>query len=89
MNHQPHDSRRQAAHNFVNALDELELVLKSKQPEIDEPDDTKSTRHPDPAPSGEQSAAWMEDADLGQLLDDAVKDIEQFMAADESSQQDT
>ena len=32
MNHQPQDSRRRAERKFVNALDELEMVLKSAPP---------------------------------------------------------
>ncbi|NEQ44416.1 MAG: hypothetical protein F6K00_13005 [Leptolyngbya sp. SIOISBB] len=88
MNHEPQNSRHQAARNFVNALDELESVLKSEQPESD-PEPLPDAVHPSTPPqSPERSADDLKEADFGQLLDDAVQDIEQFMAADESSPQD-
>ena len=88
MNHEPQNSRRQAARNFVNALDELESVLKSEPSEPDQeplPDAVPQSAHP---PSPERPTDFTKEADFGQLLDDAVQDIEQFMAADDPASQD-
>ena len=83
MNHQPQDSRRQAARKFVNALDELETVLTSSSSEPKDPAHPH-TDQPSPASKAHLSAdtAPRDQEDLGQLLDEAVKDIEQFMAAE-------
>ena len=89
MNHEPQNSRRQAARNFVNALDELESVLKSEPLELDdEPPRDATRRQVNPQPNA-QPTDLPEEADLDQLLGDAVQDIEAFMAADESSQPET
>ncbi len=82
MNHQPQDHRRQAARKFVNALDELETVLASDSAE---PDGTESPQTEQPSLASEAhlrtDTGPRNQDDLGQLLDEAVQDIEQFMAA--------
>lgn len=89
MNHEPQNSRRQANQNFVNALDELESVLKSEQSPPDEAPLAETGQHSAHPPSSKGAADLAEEPDLSQLLDDAVQDIEQFMAADEASPTDS
>jgi len=88
MNHQPQDNRRRAERKFANALDELETVLKSEPTDSSqsEPDPTpQPRRHPRP----QRSVKGLDEtADLGALLDDAVQDIEQFMASEDPSPDD-
>jgi len=91
MNHQPQDSRRRAERKFVNALDELETVLKSAPSDsaANHPSDRAATSHQDqPQPPTSPKAAG-EANDFGQLLDDAVQDIEQFMAAEDLAHEDS
>jgi len=91
MNHQPQDSRRRAERKFVNALDELEMVLKSAPPDSSaaaaaapHPPTSAAPPHRD---QPRQSPQVTEAAnDFGKLLDDAVQDIEQFMAAEAPTQ---
>lgn len=89
MNHQPQDSRRRAARNFVNALDELETVLQSDKSEPTETSHPSSARHrkSKQLPPEKRRETAGHDADFGQLLDDAVQDIEQFMAAEDEPPQ--
>ncbi|MGD1858716.1 MAG: hypothetical protein ACFB0E_01950 [Leptolyngbyaceae cyanobacterium] len=84
MNHQSPDSRRQAAHKFVDALDELEAVFKSEAA-----DETASRQMDCQAADASQEADLRPPAlphselvDIGSQLDDAVQDIEQFMSTE-------
>ncbi|MEM1308739.1 MAG: hypothetical protein AAGF98_04410 [Cyanobacteria bacterium P01_H01_bin.153] len=85
MNHQPQDSRRQAAHKFVDALDELESMFKSEP--SDETPQRQTERYsagsPREASSRQAAQRRSETADFGSLLDDAVQDIEQFMSTED------
>jgi len=88
MNHQPQDSRRQAARNFVNALDELEIVLRSNASESEETEPSSPEQSPSPPEASPVAKTTPHDAeDLGQLLDEAVQDIEHFMSAADPSQE--
>ena len=78
MDNNPQDKRRQAARKFVNALDDLETVFQSTSPEPSEPSSSAVPPKASSAPSLED-----EEADLGQLLDDAVQDIERFMSSED------
>lgn len=79
MDNNPQDKRRQAARKFVNALDELETVLQSTPAAAPEP-----SSQPAPPAAAELPAEDTDaDVDLGQLLDDAVQDIERFMSSEE------
>ncbi|WP_204139816.1 hypothetical protein [Halomicronema sp. CCY15110] len=87
MNHQPQDSRRQAARNFVNALDELETVLSSNASESGNNEPSSLDHAPSPPESSPASKTTPHDSeDLGQLLDEAVQDIEHFMTEADPSQ---
>jgi hypothetical protein len=88
MNHQPQDSRRQAARSFVNALDELETVLRSKASESGDPEPSSPDQPQSPPEASPASETTPHDAeDLGQLLDEAVQDIEHFMTEADPSQE--
>jgi hypothetical protein len=87
MNHQPQDSRRQAARSFANALDELETVLRSKASESGDPEPSSPDQPQSPPEASPDSETTPHDAeDLGQLLDEAVQDIEHFMTEADPSQ---
>mgnify|MGYP001792399843 CR=1 FL=1 len=79
MDNNPQDKRRQAARKFVNALDDLETVFQSTSAEPSEPSSAAAPPKASSAPSLEGD----EEADLGQLLDDAVQDIERFMSSED------
>jgi hypothetical protein len=90
MNHQPQDSRRQAARKFVNALDELETVLIANSSTSRETAPSSPDQPLSPPESGAASQPTPPDSeDLGQLLDEAVQDIEHFMAEADFSQDET
>ena len=77
MDHIPQDKRHQATRKFVKALDELETVL-----QITPADAPESPSQPSAA--AELPAFEEDTVDLGQLLDDAVQDIERFMSSEDS-----
>lgn len=87
MNHQSPDSRRQAAHKFVDALDELEAVFKSEATDETEP---RQIERPATGSLGESplrppAPPRSETTDFSSQLDDAVQDIEQFMSTENHS----
>lgn len=89
MNHQPQDNRRRAERKFAHALDELETVLQSEPSETTEPPpDSPPPPQRRPARPQHPEQGLDETADLGALLDDAVQDIEQFMAAKQPAPDD-
>lgn len=71
---------------FADALDELETVFKPESSGNDGPTAEASSKPAKTATDSDSVAS--PEADLGQLLDDAVHDVEQFMAADESAESD-
>lgn len=79
MDHIPQDKRHQATRKFVKALDELETVL-----QITPADPPESPSQPALSASAERPAVEEDAVDLGQLLDDAVQDIERFMSSEDS-----
>ncbi|MEL6398509.1 MAG: hypothetical protein AAFO87_06630 [Cyanobacteria bacterium J06607_6] len=77
MDHIPQDKRHQATRKFVKALDELETVLQITP--------ANAPESPSQQSAAAEPPAFEEDAvDLGQLLDDAVQDIERFMSSEDS-----
>ncbi|RZM77196.1 hypothetical protein [Leptolyngbya iicbica] len=85
MNHQPQNRRHQAARKFVTALDELETVLNSKSRESGAHEATKGDQ---PSAPSESEMAAHNTEDFDQLLDEAVQDIEHFMAEVDPVQDD-
>ncbi|MEM6839590.1 MAG: hypothetical protein AAF609_22455 [Cyanobacteria bacterium P01_C01_bin.120] len=84
MNHQSPDSRRQAAHKFVDALDELEAVFKSEAADETAPrqTDCQAADASQEADLRPPAPPHSELVDIGSQLDDAVQDIEQFMSTE-------
>lgn len=78
MNHQPQESRRKAAQKFMNSLAELETVLQSENA-WEEPDEAVAPRAQS-AKKGASVAPSVHRTDLSQLMEEALQDIEQFMA---------
>lgn len=84
MNDQSQESRRHAARKFVNALDELETVLKANDDRSASEDASSDLSTAELGQAADAAPADDATSSLEQMLDDAVQDIEQFMANDDS-----
>ena len=83
MNYKPPEKRRHATQKFIHALEELETVLKPKEPAKAPTQEMPSGIPPAPKQARSEPIASQSDesADISQLLDEAVQDIDQFIAS--------
>jgi hypothetical protein len=73
-------NRRKASQKFIHALDELETVLRSGESQEDDPPAPPAVTQGAQPTSQAADKTDPDDISFSQLLDDAVRDIEQFMS---------
>ena len=79
MDHKQQENRRKANQKFMHSLDELETVLQSEERQEAPPQQPPSAaQNAQPQPPAKRTVN--DDASFGELMDEALQDIEQFMS---------
>jgi hypothetical protein len=78
MDHKQQENRRKANQKFMHSLDELETVLQSEERQEGPPQPPSAAQTAQPKSPAKRTVN--DGASFGELMDEALQDIEQFMS---------